>query len=188
NDGTTYFQPPKQQIETLVEGFQVFTKYDPRYLTEETQLEPIGPENTYEQRTCLHIAARTTRNEGVLQAGGGVWWGKDDPRNMSIRLATMQSQTLQCAEIVSALTGIQMTPLTTILEIISSRDILISAAVMNLQKWEDSRWIGVTDHKEKQALIAALRNQKGKTIFRGKDNEIVNKTALNEAGQCKGNL
>ncbi|KAJ7930383.1 hypothetical protein B0H13DRAFT_2228278 [Mycena leptocephala] len=76
-----------------------------------------------------------------------------------------------------------MTPSTAILEIISSRDILISAAVTNLQKWEDSGWIGVTDHKEKQALIAALRNRKGKTIFRGKDDKIVDKMALNEAGQ-----
>ncbi|KAJ7805957.1 ribonuclease H-like protein [Mycena leptocephala] len=178
----TYFQAPKQ-IESLAEGFRVFTKQNDCDSLGEIPLDPIVPEDEPEHKICLHIQARTTRNEGILQAGGGVWWGENDPRNTSIRLATTQNQTLQCAEIVAALIGIQKAPSTATLEIVSSRDTLISTAVTNLQKWEDCGWIGVTDRKEKQALAVALRSRKGKTIFRGKHDEIINKMAQNEAAR-----
>ncbi|KAJ7927927.1 hypothetical protein B0H13DRAFT_1860965 [Mycena leptocephala] len=55
--------------------------------------------------------------------------------------------------------------------------------MMNLQKWEDCGWIGVMDRKEKQALIATLQSRRGRTIFRGKDDEILNKVARNEAAR-----
>jgi hypothetical protein len=102
DDGMTYFQAPKQ-IETLAEGFRVFTKHNDCDPLGEIPLDLIVPEDEPEQKICIHTQAGTTRNEGVLQAGDGIRWGENDPRNTSIRLATTQSQTLQCAEIVTAL-------------------------------------------------------------------------------------
>ncbi|KAJ7806733.1 hypothetical protein B0H13DRAFT_1669670, partial [Mycena leptocephala] len=83
--GITCFKAP-EQIKSLAEGFRVFTKQNDDDPLEDAQGATVVPEDTPDLKLCVHIQTRTTKSDGVPQAGGGAWWGEDDPRNISIRL------------------------------------------------------------------------------------------------------
>ncbi|KAJ7643412.1 hypothetical protein DFH06DRAFT_999150 [Mycena polygramma] len=160
-EGTFRFQKPPQ-IKSLTDGFRVFTKNQGENAPAPQDQAPVGRG----EAISFFIEARSTRNEsGVVQFGGGAWYGPNNPNNTSVRLEGGEGQSTTRAELTTALICIRKAPTNSDLTICCSKNTLISTAVTNLQKWEDRGWIGVKDGDVRQALIATLKNRKGKTFL-----------------------
>ncbi|KAF8192841.1 hypothetical protein K438DRAFT_1468956, partial [Mycena galopus ATCC 62051] len=103
-DDSTVFRAPKQ-IESLTEGFRIFTHTSE---DDEEFIRPIRPPHRGQTQVTMWIHGATKRNNtGVVQAGAGVWFEAEDPRNRVIRLVGSLSQTASNAETVAALAGLQ---------------------------------------------------------------------------------
>ncbi|KAJ7616835.1 hypothetical protein DFH06DRAFT_1107689 [Mycena polygramma] len=102
---------------------------------------------------------------GKKVAGGGVWFGPGDTRNIKMRVPESLGQSAQTAEIVSTLLGVKKTPQGQELVIKNSKNVVRNAMTQRLQALEDRGWIGVADREPLQALAAELKARSGKTVF-----------------------
>ncbi|KAJ7497834.1 hypothetical protein B0H11DRAFT_1715750 [Mycena galericulata] len=135
-DGSDIFCPPRQ-ITTLTEGLRIFTKVKDTEVIPQQPAIPRRDEAPGQQLT-IFIEAKTIRNnEGSTEAGGGAWYGPENPRNFAIKLPKEANQSIACAEVVTALVALKRAPLETRIKILSSRSILKTTAITNLESWED---------------------------------------------------
>ncbi|KAJ7836739.1 ribonuclease H-like protein [Mycena leptocephala] len=132
---------------------------------------PVGygprPRNTLpsENPVKIFISGATIKNpEGTKSAGGGVWYGTNDDRNIALRMPE-HTPSATSAEIHAALEAVQRADPETALKIFSTAKSLRNAMVRDLGKWEDRGWIGIADKMALQALAACLRGRSAQTTF-----------------------
>ncbi|KAJ7846739.1 ribonuclease H-like domain-containing protein [Mycena olivaceomarginata] len=102
-------------------------------------------------------------------AGAGVFYKEGDDRNEAIRLPEVLEQSNQTAEIVAMKEAVQKAGDVHLKKIENDSEYALDAVSKNRKnrkKWEDQRYIGVSNKKLNKATVAALRRRKRKTKLR----------------------
>lgn len=99
------------------------------------------------------------------QAGSGLWYGQNDPRNAAIRLPDTIEQTNNAGEAVAILEAVRRAPKNSLLRIRSDSQVIIDGLTKNLQTWEDKGWIGVMNKDVLIPTVALMRSREGHTIL-----------------------
>jgi hypothetical protein len=80
------------------------------------------------------------------QAGSGVWFGPEDPRNAALKIPG-PNQSKQVGQLAAVLHAVQKTPPFAPLHIISNSKYIIDCFFRKLASWEECGWINIP-HKE----------------------------------------
>ncbi|KAF9455391.1 ribonuclease H-like domain-containing protein, partial [Collybia nuda] len=99
------------------------------------------------------------------QAGCGLWYGQNDPRNQAIKLPPSVEQSNNSGEAVAVLVAAQTAPKNAELHIYSDSTFVIDGLTENLKDCENQGWIGRSNKEILKATAAHLRQRKGRTIF-----------------------
>ncbi|KAJ6480487.1 ribonuclease H-like protein, partial [Mycena vitilis] len=95
----------------------------------------------------------------------GLWYGTNDARNFAFRLPDEYPQTVQAAEVVATLLGVQHAPKEQCIEFVAKNSVRL-AMTDKLESMEDKGWIGVAGSETLRALAAELKSRSGTTTFR----------------------
>lgn len=145
------------ECEKSVKGFQgaVFKKFEN---TEDASRWLLGmtlPKATeemvdvYVDGSCLH-----NQTPGLATAGVGVWFGENDPRNVSERL--VGKQTNQRAEIVAVIRALEAAPLEPLC-VYTDSEYCVSGVNFRLQDWAAHNFHGVDNADLWERLHQMLR-------------------------------
>jgi ribonuclease HI len=102
--------------------------------------------------------------EENAQAGSGIWFGDNDPRNEALRVPG-KMQTNQVAELYAILHVVKNTPSDQPLHIKSDSMYAIEILTKHHTKMEDKGWIGIDNYDLIKAIIAWLRSRQSATTF-----------------------
>jgi ribonuclease HI len=91
------------------------------------------------------------------EAGAGLWYGRDHPRNKAVKLE-MVNPTNNKAELVAVLIALQDNPDTPI-EIRTDSEMVVKGLLYRAKKWEDKNWLEIKDTELWKAIIAELRKR-----------------------------
>ncbi|KAF7790926.1 hypothetical protein EIP86_001884 [Pleurotus ostreatoroseus] len=163
--GEILFNPTVTTHEHLANGFRVFT--------EQARLFP-QPAHRLIHRFEVPAEAITVYTDGscILAgfadavAGSGVWYGPEDPRNVSLRLPAALRQTSQAAEICAVLIAVITTPPFAPLHIISDSLYVVDGLTLFLPDWEATGWIDIPNASLLQTVTSRLRKRTAPTTFR----------------------
>jgi ribonuclease HI len=127
-------------IETsLADCFRIFTSSEPtdpsRTSRAERTIEFTEPETTiYTDGSC------SKNGESIAHAGSGIWFGENDPRNISLRVPG-PDQSNQSGELYAILHAISSSPPDRALSIMSDSMYAINGITKYLQEWENQGWL-----------------------------------------------
>ncbi|KAJ7300972.1 hypothetical protein DFH08DRAFT_724782 [Mycena albidolilacea] len=166
DDGAILFQLP-QEIESLGQGLRTLTtrigepREGPRPVVNRRRTRPI-PGDTI----IVHIGGATlTRPRRPPQAAASVVFGRDNPRNISLRVPKAWTQSTQVAELTAILEAIRSTDSRADLTIISMQDSIGKTMSTKLTTWENEGWVGVRHRELLRAIVAELKARKVRTKF-----------------------
>ncbi|KAJ7254831.1 hypothetical protein C8J57DRAFT_1656907 [Mycena rebaudengoi] len=160
------FNPPPP-ITHISEGLRIFTKTVPNAnpnANVEADIFEVLVEPGELSRNATLSGACIRGSQTDAQAGSGIWYGEQDPKNRSSRLPISVEQTISAAEIAAALYAVQTTPFGTPLNLELGRKTVVDA-VGKIESFEDIGWIGVRDSALLKALAASLRARTAETTF-----------------------
>ncbi|THU92328.1 hypothetical protein K435DRAFT_672306 [Dendrothele bispora CBS 962.96] len=167
DNDTKIFKKPTP-ITNFSDGFRVFTKLDNR-----TPGQSRTPAPTLAQANGLHETVTVSTDgacfnngETNAAAGCGIWYGHDDPRNLSLRLPQNITQSNQSGEIVALLDPLYNISKDATLVIRSDSQYTIDGLTKHLIDWEQKGYIGVENGKLFQAVAAALKQREGPVLLR----------------------
>ncbi|KAJ3743618.1 hypothetical protein DFH05DRAFT_1373762, partial [Lentinula detonsa] len=145
---------------TLADAFRIFTEG-----TTTNNLPDPHPQRDEDIDEVIIYTDGSCTNNGNdnAKAGAGIFCPSNEDLNRAIRLPNEIPQTNQSGEIISikeAAEGVQ--PNANLL-ILSDSKTSIEGLTKHRQKWEDTGFIGVANHKEYQATIATLRKRDAPT-------------------------
>ena len=126
-------------------------------------INPDAQNNIEEAPETIAFTNGACINNGQENActGSGMWYGENDPCNLSVRVA-YKDQSNQIGELVVVLLTIKNHPPNEDLCIVSDLRYVINGITKHTKKWEERGWIDV-QHKELfQCIIAWMRSRKGK--------------------------
>jgi ribonuclease HI len=142
----------------LQEGIRVFSSEEtntlPAFRTLQQRLQP-------EVTTVYTDGSCRNNGEETAQAGSGIWYGENDPRNKALRVPG-QMQSNQAGELYAILHVVKTTPQEEALLIKTDSKYVINGLTRHLQQWENNGWIGVAN-KELFQTIAAWMRARGNT-------------------------
>ncbi|KAJ7699517.1 hypothetical protein B0H17DRAFT_1196150 [Mycena rosella] len=160
-EDTTQFLPPKQ-IDRLTDGLRILTKGKDL----EQAPEPLQRDDADEAVVDIYLNGRAAKGaDGATWAGGGIWYGADDARNMSLQLPITTTQTANNGEVHAALVCARRTHPATPLRLHSRRCALKNAMARDLEHWEDRGWVKKADRAPLQALAAELKARTTSILF-----------------------
>ena len=139
SDTTTHTLNPFCVETNLKDCFRVFTSHDrpPAEMTrraDKTDTSRLPTLTIYTDGSCLNNGEETAR------AGSGVWYGEDDPRNVSLRVpGTAQSN--QSAELYAILHALRSAPPDQAVSIRTDSMYAINGLTENLKIWENQGWM-----------------------------------------------
>ena len=99
------------------------------------------------------------------QAGAGVWYRTNDPRNISARVP-LTTQSNQTGELTIVLLAIRNHNPNENMRILSNSKYVIKGLTRNLKRWEEHNWIDTQHGELFQSIIAWMRWRKGKTTLK----------------------
>ena len=118
------------------------------------------------QPTIVYTDGSSLENGDLdSRVGSGIWFGRGDERNKSLRLGKPGS-TNQTGELTAILYTVQNTPPDSPLRIRSDSMYAIKGLTERLVRWEEQGWIGVENADLFQAIVAALRQRCAITTFK----------------------
>ncbi len=144
------------------EAFRIFTTgsiVNERLTTEET-LRPQGPLTVATDGSCLK------NGQADACAGAGVYFGPDDPRNMSVRLPSDLQQSNQTGEAIASLLATRNAPRDVPLIQETDSETVMKSVTVWRRRHEDAGYILQRNAPETRVLVAALRSRKAPTLFR----------------------
>jgi ribonuclease HI/exonuclease III len=170
---------PKISSNNINETIRVFT--DPDEVRPDPAIRYNSPdEMRQEKKTTIYTDGSCINNgEENAQAGSGIWYGPNDPRNIALRVPG-PTQTNQTAELYAILQGVKNTAKQDPLEIISDSKYCIDGLTKHTQKWEDRGWIEISNKELFKTTVAWLRQRTSETTLRwvkGHNNEDGNEEA-----------
>ena len=113
--------------------------------------------------TVVYINNHHTQK--YLQAGCGLWFGNEDPRNSSLRIHKSLPQTANTADLLAVYHAAKIAPTDDTLCIITHIPRTVSTLTKNLPGHSDSGFYGIKDGNLLQATDAVLKNRQGHTLF-----------------------
>ncbi|KAJ7082084.1 hypothetical protein B0H15DRAFT_952760 [Mycena belliarum] len=166
--------------------FRIFTKGNPRNLrakAPDTQLMPnpnAATTTAYTDGSALH------NGQDNAQAGAGVYFGDQDPRNISLRIPSIIGQSNNTGEIIAVKEALEACPTDVPLRILSDSKLAVDGLTKNLKKWEDGGFFEVSNGPAFRRVVTNLRRRKAKTSFKwvkGHNGEKGNEEADRLAGE-----
>lgn len=118
-----------------------------------------GGTTVFTDGSCLDQGTTKAR------AGSGVWFGDGDRRNRSLRVPR-DHQTNQIAELYAALIAIQAADRDEKLTLVTDSMFVVDGLTKNLNRWEETGWIGVSHSNFFKCTVAWLRNRRKPTVLR----------------------
>ena len=138
----------------------------------ETMAEPTDITKTAPRREGVIPRETTAYTDGACidngsenaKAGSGVWYGDNDPRNSSTRVA-YKEQSNQTGELVAVLLAVRNHPPDEDLRIISDSRYVIDGLTKNIKQWERRDWLNVENKDIFKCITAWMRWRSGKTTL-----------------------
>jgi len=175
---------PANETETLKDAITIFgeTLTEPAGIT-----KPAPCDHEINARETIVFTDGACINNGKenARAGSGVWYGDNDPRNLSVRVA-LQEQSNQTGELIAALLAIRNQPPNENLRIMSDSKYLVDGLTKHVKNWEDKGWMNVKHKEIFKCMTALLRWRNGKTTLqwvKGHDGIKGNEEADKLAGE-----
>ncbi|KAF6755873.1 ribonuclease H-like protein [Ephemerocybe angulata] len=100
------------------------------------------------------------------RAGAGVWFGKDDERNRSIRVPEDLPQTNNSAEALAVLVAVKAVPSRSDLTIHTDSKFVIDSLTSGREKAENSDWLLQSNRAVLEETIGRIRKRKGRTTIK----------------------
>ena len=119
-------------------------------------------------------------------AGAGVYFGVNDPRNLSVRLPPNIPQSNQTGETIASLLATKSAPENILLIQETDSETVMKSVTTWRKKHEDAGYVLQKNASETRALVSALRERKAATLFRwvkGHDGHEGNEMADRLAGE-----
>ena len=179
------FDPSVTSDNDLSHNFRVFTDQDAKCADPGYRRHPLVAEHAEE--TTAHTAGSCVENGyDNAQAGSGVWFGPDDPRNVALKIpGPIQSK--QAGHLAAVLYVVKATPPFAPLHIVSSSKYIIDCFTRKFTAWEEQGWIGIPNMNLIKPIISHLRARGAITSFT-KASELArleNANKLADEGSCK---
>ncbi|KAJ6539700.1 hypothetical protein B0H19DRAFT_370253 [Mycena capillaripes] len=177
-EDTKIFRRP-DRVRSLTDGFRVFTNNKKFAPVEQNQPPARHPMQASPLTVCY--AGATSRTNSVdAQAGAGIWVEEGHGMNAALKVPPDMEQSKQSAEILAALHIVQSTDDNTELRLECQGKSTMHAMTRDLEKRENTGWIGTPNSAPLRTLAAALKKRKAKTLFssKGRAEGIENATSL----------
>jgi len=151
---------------TLREAITIFNKMNPNPPTTPEQRTNTNGE-TQAQNTVTVYTDGACVNNGLENSatGSGVWYGDNDPRNSSTRVA-LENQSNQTGKLMAILIAIKDNPPETNLRIISDSKYAIDSLMKYTEEWEAHNWLGNQNGNLFKCITAWVRSRKGTTTLK----------------------
>jgi hypothetical protein len=161
--GTILFNPSITSNDDLSHNFRIFTDHDAKCMDPAYRKHPLIAEHAEE--STAHIAG-SCLNDGCddAQAGSGVWFGPEDPRNIALKISG-PNQSKQVGQLAAVLHAVQVTPPFAPLHIISSSRYIIDCFTKKLTSWEECGWIKIPNKEIIKPIVSHLRARGAITTF-----------------------
>ncbi|KAJ7158271.1 ribonuclease H-like protein [Mycena crocata] len=164
DEETTEFDRNITTRGTVADTFRIFTKQSRRNLRHRAPSRRPGlatPEVTvYTDGSALH------NGRGNAQAGAGVYFGEDDPRNKDIRIPAEVGRSNNDGEIVAINEAVESCLPDTPMTINTDSRVSMDGLTRNLRKTEDTGFFLAENEKLLQKTVSSLQRRKARTIFK----------------------
>ena len=114
------------------------------------------PIEVYTDGSCLN------NGETNAQAGGGIWYGENDPRNTSFRVP-IPEQSNQTGELYAILHAIKSAPTDQAISVMTDSMYAVNGLTRDLEKWEDQGWLYAKHADLFKSITAWMRYRSNKT-------------------------
>lgn len=178
------FDPALTSSDDLSHNFRIFTNTSSRCI--DPAYRKHQPINLPEEEIKVYISGINLGN--IIEedrSGSGIWYGPDNPRNLSLRIPG-ESHSSLAAKLIAILQVLKRTAPFAPLHINSDSKYIIDGLTKNLPTWEQRGWIGIDNRDLFKAVISHLRQRGAITTFkRSKEPGIVAAKDLAKAGITK---
>ncbi|EPQ51596.1 hypothetical protein GLOTRDRAFT_48720 [Gloeophyllum trabeum ATCC 11539] len=160
------FDPSVTSRDSLADCFRVFldlrkVSYYPAYRLE----RPAAGVHLEHEHLTVHTNGHCIhRGKANAKTGSGVFISPESPYNRSIRLGG-PAQSTQAGEIAAIVAALQVIPPFTPVTFATDSLHVINGLTKNLNHWEDSGWVGVSNRSLFQAAAYQLRLRSAATSF-----------------------
>ena len=154
------------QTTSLRDAITIFNETNPNPLATPDQQTSANREGQTQDTVTVYTDGACTNN-GLenAAAGSGVWYGDNDPRNSSTRVA-LENQSNQTGELMAILIAIKNNPPETDLRIISDSKYAIDGLTKHAKEWEAHNWLGNQNGNLFKCITAWTRARKGTTTLK----------------------
>jgi hypothetical protein len=152
DDGWVIFDRTVSVTGTLAEIFRIFTEGEVTNEVPDMRLN----DNFAVEETVATDGSCFKNGCDDANAGAGIFYEEEDPRNQAIRLPETLEQSNQSAEMVALKEAVQNANADADLRIESDSKYVINAVTKNRQKMEDQGYIGVANKRLAQATVVTL--------------------------------
>ena len=143
----------------MIFGKPTVTTASTQGATIRTAAPPNRPTTVYTDGACMN------NGDENASAGIGVWYGDEDPRNLSMRVP-IAAQSNQTGELMAVLMATRNHPLNEDLRILSDSRYVIDGLTKNRSRWESRNWIDTHHGDIFKCITAWMRWRTGKTSLK----------------------
>jgi len=163
NKGTLLFNPSVTSNDDLSQNFRIFSNHNAKCIDPAYRKHPLIAGHA-EESTAHTAGACLEDGYDDAQAGSGVWFGPEDPRNAAFKVSG-PNQSKQVGQLAAVLYAVQSTPPFAPLHIISSSKYIINCFTKNLTNWEEYGWIKIPNKEIIKPIVSHLRARGAITTF-----------------------
>ncbi|KAJ7032636.1 hypothetical protein C8F04DRAFT_1184821 [Mycena alexandri] len=145
---------PKMTLQNLSGGFRIFAGEVSN--TPANQLDPIEGEDEPSEVAVFVECSHSVNDDGEYCSSGGLWYGPEDPRNSTIRVAKDLSSRY-AGQTAAILHAIQNLPWETSIHFCLKSKRIIRTLTTNLAECEDNDWADTEDKHLLKVIAVALR-------------------------------
>ena len=182
NMGTNF--DTNNETTQMKDAITVFGDLDPSPI--QLQVPIPGNGETSQETTLIYTDGACINNgDENAQAGSGIWYGDNDPRNISERVQ-LELQSNQTGELMAVLLAIKNHYPNENLRIMSDSRYVIDGLTKNCKKWEAWNWIDTRHGDIFKCITAWMRWRKGTTTLqwvKGHNGDRGNEQADKLAGE-----
>ncbi|KAL7280620.1 hypothetical protein ACG7TL_005557 [Trametes sanguinea] len=159
-----WFDPTITTRLPMLNGFRLLA--DPAPNGAVVPRRPPKPFAVQDERITLYTDGSSIEARGLGRtAGSGVWFGIDDPRNLSVAVPGAV-QTNQAAELFAVAVAAMVVPPHAPLTVVTDSRYVIDGLTVHLPSWEACGWLGITNAELIRDVAARLRARSAATSFR----------------------
>jgi ribonuclease HI len=163
NNGSILFNPSVTSQDDLSHNFRVFTSPEAKCVDPGYRKHRLTEEHMEEVTVFTDGACEENGFENA-QAGSGVWFGPNDPRNKAFKVPGL-IQSKQVGQLVAVLQAVKSTPPFAPLHIMSNSRYIINCFTKNLPHWEAQGWIGIHNKEFITPIVSHMRARGAITTF-----------------------